>query len=368
MTDLHPEALAAAAAGVVLLDPGRPYGVIAFHGGRTHAVGTYDDAAQIAYDTARLAPYGGEVYVTLSPVTAEFAGRHPLNEGRVPRRGDSPGDADITRRTRLLIDIEPERTGKLGSTDAQLTAASRLADHVEEHLTALGWPLLARVCSGNGFHLYYRIDLPGGDGGLVKRVLAALASRFDGDYGEPAKIDTSVHNAARLRRVPGAWNRKGDGGPDSPHRMCRVEKIDPAAGVVTEEQMRAVAAEVPELPPPPKPAPRKFTGGSFDLDRFMADCLPDAEGPHEYGGDRKWILPVCPWDPVHTNRSAFVIERTEGTIQAGCHHDGCDGKKWPDLRALFDRGYAARKSLETRLNNQPPRVARAARKARRRRR
>ena len=183
-----------------------------------------------------------------------------------------------------------------------------------------------------------------------------------------AKIDTSVHNAARLRRAAGAWNRKGDGGPDTPHRMCRVEKIDPVAGVVTEEQLRAVAAEAPGPPPASKPAPKKFAGGSFDLDRFMATCLPDAVGPEPYDGGRKWILPVCPWDATHDNAAAFVIERPDGTRQAGCHHDGCDGKKWPELRALFDRGYAARKALETRLKNQPPRVARAMRKARRRKR
>ena len=118
MSDPHPEALAAADAGVTLLDPSRPYGVIAFHGGRTHAAGTYDDGRQIAYDTARLAQHGVEMYVTVNPVAAEFADRHPLNEGRVPRRGDSPGDADIARRTRLLIDIEPDRKSGTGSTDA----------------------------------------------------------------------------------------------------------------------------------------------------------------------------------------------------------------------------------------------------------
>ena len=184
MSDLHPEAAAAAEAGVDLLDAGSSYGVVAFHNRRPYAVYTTDDPGRIAYDTAALAPHGVEMYVTLSPVCGEFAARHPMNVERPAHRGGSIGDADIARRTRLLIDIEPDRASGQGSTDAQLAAAGRLADRVEEHLTALGWPLLARVCSGNGFHLYYRIDLPAEDDGLVKRVLKALAARFDGEYPE----------------------------------------------------------------------------------------------------------------------------------------------------------------------------------------
>ena len=35
--------------------------------------------------------------------------------------------------------------------------------------------------SGNGVHLFYRIDLPADDGGLVERALQTLAARFNGD-------------------------------------------------------------------------------------------------------------------------------------------------------------------------------------------
>jgi hypothetical protein len=68
----------------------------------------------------------------------------------------------------------------------------------------------------------------------------------------------------------------------------------------------------------------------------------EARGPVDWQGSRKWVLPVCPWNPEHTNRSAYVVQFPSGAIAAGCHHNGCAGKGWPELRDLFEPGYRER--------------------------
>ena len=49
-------------------------------------------------------------------------------------------------------------------------------------------------------------------------------------------------------------------------------------------------------------------------------------------GGRKWVLNPCPWDPEHTNRSAYIVQLATGPIGAGCHHSGCADRTWADLR------------------------------------
>ena len=61
-------------------------------------------------------------------------------------------------------------------------------------------------------------------------------------------------------------------------------------------------------------------------------------------GGRKWVLPVCPWNPEHRNRSAYVVQFPSGAIAAGCHHNSCQGKGWPELRDVVEPGWRDRTS------------------------
>jgi hypothetical protein len=45
---------------------------------------------------------------------------------------------------------------------------------------------------------------------------------------------------------------------------------------------------------------------------------------------------VCPWNADHTDHSAFLVQRADGVIAAGCKHNSCQGKAWRDLRALYE--------------------------------
>ena len=122
-------------------------------------------------------------------------------------------------------------------------------DAIARTLAGYGWPEPVRGDSGNGGHLVYAIDLPACDGGLVKRVLEGLAFVFD---DECVKIDTGVYNPARITRLYGTTNRKGDDVPhlDMPHREARLLSAPEHLEPVPHELLTMVASLRPEVPTP----------------------------------------------------------------------------------------------------------------------
>jgi hypothetical protein len=170
------------------------------------------------------------VYVCLNPVSL----------GAPCDRAAS--DEHVTRRRWLFVDVDPDKAdeGKDAcATQAEKDAARAAAAAVESHLGARGWPEPVEVDSGNGHYLLYRIELPNDEPSreLCRRALHALAALCPAG----AKIDRAVHNASRIARLPGTWNRKGRDRPERPHRMCRLARVPQEVGVVTREQLEALA-------------------------------------------------------------------------------------------------------------------------------
>ncbi len=258
-------------------------------------------------------------------------------------RGKDPltADHDITARRRLLIDADAIRPAGISSTDAEHAAALTRAAEIADWLALAGWPEPIRGDSGNGGHLMYLIDLPIDDGGLVQRVLQALAFHFD---DKTVNVDQTTHNPARAWKLYGTVAGKGDSIPERPHRIARLLAIPATLTPVPRELLEALAATLPKEPAPDH---KPKGGGAFDLDRWIAEHLPDADGPGEWNKGRRWILPVCPWNPDHTNRAAFILQFPSGAIAAGCHHNGCAGHDWHALRDLLEPGWRNRRNGAT---------------------
>jgi hypothetical protein len=83
-------------------------------------------------------------------------------------------------------------------------------------------PSTQRAGPGRSWLILYKIDLPADDGGIIKKCLEALALRFD---DERAKVDQSVFNPARIWKLYGTFNRKGDSLPERPHRLARILEL-----------------------------------------------------------------------------------------------------------------------------------------------
>ncbi len=190
--------------------------------GRPKAIdaGYFDDldAAAAAAAGADAAGCSG-VYVTANPVLPALLAR--ANNRLVQRPKNTTTDHEITRRRWLLIDIDPIRPAGIAATEDERAATQILTADVEDILRARGWSYPIIADSGNGCYLLYRIDLPNDDEttAIIKKFYLGLQTLIDGDYG--AHIDAAVFNAARIIRVGGTTNRKGDSTPDRPHRRCR---------------------------------------------------------------------------------------------------------------------------------------------------
>src|SRR5262249_12354719 len=122
----------------------------------------------------------------------------------------------------LPIDADPRRPKDISSTEAEKAKALEVIQAARCHLTGLGWPSPVLADSGNGYHLLYRIDLPAGDGGLVERMLKAVAAQFDTDA---VALDQKVFNPARVWKLYGTMSCKGDSTPDRPHRRSRILEV-----------------------------------------------------------------------------------------------------------------------------------------------
>ncbi len=188
----------------------------------------------------------------LPPGSGYYWGFNPIPPGH---KGTTKV-GDIVSRRWLMLDVDADKDeteGKRNSTDAEHEAAAVVATRITLTLSAdHGWPAPIVIDSGNGWYLFYRIDLPNDKHAraLLARLLKRLKAEFAG-----AKVDTTVVDARRIAKIPGTWARRGPASDDRPHRICRIVERPQEIAVVSPEQI-AEAAGVETTPtPPPGPAP-----------------------------------------------------------------------------------------------------------------
>jgi hypothetical protein len=354
------DAAAILAALRLILEPGqvtelRALDAVTAADRRPHVeAGYFDDPEKLASAAAGITHAKG-IYFIPNPVSPALLAR-AVNKTRAAPRGENTQDGDVTRRRWLLVDTDPVRPSGIASTDAEHQAALDRAAAVAEALTAAGWPPPVVADSGNGGHLMYAIDLPADDGGLVQHCLQALAARFDDGA---VKIDQTVFNPARIWKLYGTLAGKGDPAAAAlgrPHRLARILSAPDPSAVVARDLLEALAAGAPQpqapegarrrraaAPPNGTASPADAPAGSFDVGAWLREHNLDATGPEEWRSQdgqagRRWVFPVCPWNPEHTDRSAFIVQFASGAVAAGCQHNGCAGRDWHALRDLVEPG------------------------------
>ena len=293
----------------------------------------YEHISAVPEALKRLLSFRG-VYVTVNPVNPDLLAR-AVNRLRPAGRNPTTADTDIVRRRWLLIDCDPRRAAGVSSSNAEHDFALAKAREIRDGLSSLGWADPIMTDSGNGAQLMYRIDLPADDGELVRRVIGEIAKASS----EQVAIDTSVHNPARIWRLPGTMNCKGDSIPERPHRMARILEEPQDIVSVSREQMQDIVSYQSEDTQIDVPDDEwKHTMPVFDLDSWIAQYCPELGSPQPWKGGRKWIFPVCPFNEAHTNKSAVLIQEPSGAVAFKCHHNGCSGNDWRALRELREPG------------------------------
>ena len=293
----------------------------------------YEHISAVPEALKRLLSFRG-VYVTVNPVNPDLLAR-AVNRLRPAGRNPTTADTDIVRRRWLLIDCDPRRASGVSSSNSEHESALAKAREIRDGLSSLGWADPIMNDSGNGAQLMYRIDLPADDGELVRRVIGEIAKASS----EQVAIDTSVHNPARIWRLPGTMNCKGDSIPERPHRMARILEEPQDIVSVSREQMQDIVSYQNEDTQTDAPDDEwKHTMPAFDLDSWIAQYCPELGSPQPWKGGRKWIFPVCPFNEAHTNKSAVLIQEPSGAVAFKCHHNGCSGNDWRALRELREPG------------------------------
>lgn len=299
------------------------------------------------------------VYFSLNPIKSAAYAKGPARMV-VANHGETSADADVERRTTLLLDFDaPREVTHVSATEAEKDQARAHAAQVRAFLNDEGWPRPIEVDSGNGFQLLYRIDLAADDGGLVERVLKGLAATFPRDHGG---IDVSVHNAARIARLPFTWNRKGHSIEDRPHRLARVLSLPDSFDVVPIEKLQQIADLAPETPPPPQSGRARTRrsakhGADQGIDEAVARwnndhrrTLPTHNSPCEICGSPDGLKASSGdpsrWTCFSSRHEQLGADRTDG---AGVRGSGCfsgdalDIEAWTSKRTrvqvLRDEGY-----------------------------
>jgi len=265
-------------------------------------------------------------YATVNPVNPDLLAR-ACNRIRAVKNDPTTSDTDIAERRWLLIDCDPERVSGVSSSDAEHDAALAKARALRDGLAPIGWPEPVMLDSGNGAQMMYRVDLPAADGGLVQRCLNGIATAGD----DQVKVDTTVYNPARIWRIPGTMNRKGDDIPSRPHRMARILSVPEKIEAATAELLETAATWKIEEPHAENPVEHNQP---FDLDAWIRRYCPELGAPQVWKDGRKWVFPVCPFNDAHRNHSAVLIQQANGAISFKCHHNGCAGNDWRKLREL----------------------------------
>ncbi len=306
---------------------------------RPHTVsGYFDDMAKLAAEAARISPFAKGVYVILNPINPALLARSANRVRDVDDRDSTTSDNDVLSRRWLMIDTDPIRPAGISSSESEHEASLARAGEIREALREEGWPEPILADSGNGAHLLYRVDLPAADEGLIKRALEALAFRFD---DKVVQVDQKVYNPARIWKLYGTISRKGDNVPARPHRTSQL--IDaPTLLPVTEHFIKTLTSCLPPVELPT--VTRTSKGEPFNLDYYISEHGLNVTGPYQWQNGRKWIFRVCPWNPDHRNRSAWLIQQPSGAIAAGCQHNSCSGNNWHALRDLLEPGWQDRRN------------------------
>jgi hypothetical protein len=291
--------------------------------------GYFNDLGKMADSAGALSGKAAGVYVTLNPVKPELLARASNHVVRFASH--TTGDADIVRLWWFLIDFDPVRPAGISATDAEHEAALQRAGQCREWLRAEGWPEPVFADSGNGGHLAYRVDLANTSENtqMLRSCLLALGPLFS---DSTVQVDPSTYNAARIVKVCGTLAAKGDSLPSRPHRLSRPVDVPPEPQPVSVDLLVGLAARVPRAEPQAQAWQSRSKGNGVDLERWIVDHRLPVDGPTTWNGGRRWVFEVCPFNPEHRNRSAYIVQFPSGAIKAGCLHKGCEGKDWHALR------------------------------------
>jgi len=345
----------------LLTEPGQVIELRALHVKRGKYInnktysGYFNDPQKLIDAALDITPFAVGTYFMPNPIKPELLARRNNKFEQVGYEEKTTADHEILARKVLIIDLDSEREPKdISATPKQVKKALERAGAVREYLSENGWPEPIYAMTGNGARLWYKIDEPTDDKGLVGECLEALKGLFS---DAEVKIDTTTQNPARIDKLPGTWARKADELPELGivHRQARILEHPDSLEVVAHELLVELASNAPK-PEPVKRAPKpknknqngKFYKSPYDLrsreglEHWIRDAGFEVSKASDYRGKLgmgyRWELKRCPVVPEHNTKPAHIIWFDNAGISAGCAHDSCSWN-WQDLRMQYEPGW-----------------------------
>ena len=271
------------------------------------------------------------VYFTLNkPVDALYSRQQA---DRLLAVKTTTADKEIETYEWLFIDLDPERPTGISSTDDELKEAMELAQKVYVYMKGIGFEEPVKAFSGNGYHLLYRIGLSNTEENkrLIERCLKALATMFSTDK---VKVDTANFNPSRICKLYGTLAQKGSNTKDRHHRMARIDGDVKELTQTKKIFLEKLADEIIEEEVEPAKY-NNYTPSEFDIEEWMT--RHGIEYTVKAGGEyTKYVLKECPFDSNHKAPDSMILKQPNGAIGFKCLHDSCQGKRWQDVRIMFE--------------------------------
>ncbi len=283
----------------------------------------------------------GGIYATINEINEACAGREQANRiTKTPKA--TTNDKEIDNRRIILLDFDPERPSDTNSTNEEMKLAEQKMRDVYRYLREQGFNAPVVAASGNGYHLYYRINIPNTDENtkLIESFLKALDMMF-GD-SDTVKVDTSVYNASRIAKIIGTPSNKGSNTKTRPQRMSRFLHIPEIFKETGIEYIRKVSCEYPQVEAPSRA--NNYSTEKFDVEGFLKTYNIEVEKRVKFSGGEKIILAECPFNSNHKDSAIFVMDT--GAIAFKCFHASCQNMTWRDVRLHFDPTAYDRKEQE----------------------
>ena len=263
--------------------------------------GYFSDVESMLAELRRYDGMGG-IYATINEIKDACAGREQY--GRLVKSPKATtNDGEIERRRYILIDFDPERPADTNATDAEVKLAEQKMRTVYRYLRDVGFESPVVANSGNGYHLYYKVDIPNTDESkvLVENYLKALNMMF-GD--ENVKVDTSVFNASRIAKVIGTKSNKGSNTKNRPQRMSYFIHVPDQFKVTDISYINKVASEIPDAEKPSRF--NHYSSEPFDIEGFIKDHDIEVEKRVTFPGGTRIVLKECPFNSNHKDSAIFV--------------------------------------------------------------
>jgi hypothetical protein len=257
-------------------------------------------------------------------------------------REETTKDKDIEARRWFPIDVDPlkpDDASKSCATDEEKEKAVKAALRAREYLKDTYDFDSAYGDSGNGAYLFARLDdIPiKHDREVVSAMRALIEELNRQDFADGVTFDIKVTNAARVTRLFGTVNKKGESTDDRPHRLSRLIDVPTNLQPISFDRILSL------LPDSGFELERKDRADrTFDMPTFLAEHGFGVLKTKDEDACVRYELDHCPFDVEHNHGEAFVtVFKDNGQPAFNCHHNSCNGYGWRDfMHEIGDPDYS----------------------------